>query len=142
MSRASYIEIDLPICSLTYGTAPCTASGTSKCFNTLATCQDVTNYDETIATLRLAQPTLDLSRDIVAIPNVVAVDYTPPKIMIAQGIGARSSLTVTLRDHPSPDTGPAGDKYRDERGYEPYHQGTFWGKFRARYRFMRGRALR
>lgn len=42
------IEIDQDLCSRTYGVAPCTAAlgvtGSTKCFNTIASCQDPDNY--------------------------------------------------------------------------------------------------
>src|SRR5690606_21929357 len=40
------------------------------------------------------------------------------------------------------DTGPGCDPYVSERGYDPYKQGTYWGRFRARHPFLRGRAIR
>ena len=43
-----WVEIDLPICSRVYGTAPCTAAlsatNAHKCFNLRATCQDPANF--------------------------------------------------------------------------------------------------
>ena len=33
------VEIEQPACSLTFGTAPCNATGATKCFNTRATCK-------------------------------------------------------------------------------------------------------
>ena len=43
------IELILPRCINTYGSGLCTASGSGdgKCYNTRATCQDVTNYRDT-----------------------------------------------------------------------------------------------
>ena len=43
------IEMVLPRCINTYGSAPCTASssGDGKCYNTRATCQDAANYRDT-----------------------------------------------------------------------------------------------
>jgi hypothetical protein len=40
------VEIRQPLCGNTFGTAPCTATGTgaTKCYNTRATCQDAANY--------------------------------------------------------------------------------------------------
>lgn len=40
------VEIQQPLCANTFGTAPCTASGTgdTKCYNTRASCQDAANY--------------------------------------------------------------------------------------------------
>ncbi|MGG4603096.1 hypothetical protein ACLPHZ_20365, partial [Alcaligenaceae bacterium Me47] len=33
-------------------------------------------------------------------------------------------------------------KYVQERSYDPFEKGTFWGKFRARHPYLRGRAIR
>ena len=46
------VEIDVPRCVNTYGVSPCTAtgSGDDKCYNTLATCQDLPNYNDEIST--------------------------------------------------------------------------------------------
>lgn len=145
-----YIEIDLPVCTLTYGVSPCTAevgvTGERKCFNTRSTCQDLANYDEgyesSPTVLRLSVSDLNLNPDIVSIPSVVSVSYTPSRIALGESIGARSVLNIQCRDHPFPDTGPAGDLYLSDRDYNPNERGTFWGKFRARYPFMRGRSLR
>ncbi|NBT33525.1 MAG: hypothetical protein EBT13_16945, partial [Rhodobacteraceae bacterium] len=54
------VEIDLPLCARTYGTAPCTAALSAetpnKCFNTRKTCQDTANYLGTSTqTLRFAK---------------------------------------------------------------------------------------
>lgn len=146
MSRVSYIEIVLPVCQLSYGQSPCTASigatGARKCFNTLATCQDTQNIALADQVIRFSTASIDNNPDIVSIPNIVSVEYTPPEIMLGEGVGARSSISVTFRDHPTPDTGVGGDPYYKERNYDPYHQGTFWGKFVTRYRFLRGAVVR
>ncbi len=39
------VELYQKRCSLTYGTAPCTATGTPKCYQTWQTCRDRTNID-------------------------------------------------------------------------------------------------
>lgn len=43
------VEFVLPRCVNTYGSAPCTASGSgdAKCYNTRGTCQDAANYRDT-----------------------------------------------------------------------------------------------
>jgi hypothetical protein len=145
MSRVEYIEIDLPVCPLTFGVAPCTATGT-VCYNSLRTCGDRTAYfaerSGEIDTLRLTIPTLDANTDIIAIPSIDSVSYTPSRIDLGRSIGARSVLTVTVKDHPAPDTGPGGDPYRDTRGGDPFNTGSFWGKLRARWPWLRGVELR
>lgn len=142
----TYIEIDIPFCSLTYGVAPCTASipttGTAKCFNSIKTCQDRDNFTESEVTLRFAKPTDYLPREIDCIPSIVSVDFSPATVSLGKDLGQRASLTVTFQDHPHSDTGQGYDKYRTERPYDPYRQGSYWGKFRARQLYLRGRALR
>lgn len=142
----TYIEIDLVFCSLTYSVAPCQAllgaTGDHQCFNTLATCQDRDNFTPTTITLRFAIDTDYLPRSIEAIPSLLDVEITPPKLSIGENLGQRGSLDVVFRDHPYSDTGVGGDPYLSERLYVPYDLGTFWGKFRARQPFVTTRPIR
>lgn len=143
----TYVEIDVDYCSLTYGVAPCTASipgtGTAKCFNTRSSCQDLSNFTNAPVTLRFAVASSyrPLDIDVVA-ANIESVSYSPAIISLGEDLGQRSSLTVTFNDHRHSDTGPAGDKYLATRGYNPFDRGTYWGKFRIRQQFLRGRPLR
>jgi hypothetical protein len=143
----TYVEMDLDHCSLTYGTSPCTASipstGSIKCFNTIGTCQDRANFDNVPVTVRFAKPASYRPLDIeVEAASIESVSYTPAVISLGEDLGQRSSLTITFVDHRHSDSGPAGDKYLSDRTYNPYEQGTYWGKFRTRQRFLRGRPLR
>src|SRR5678815_4403041 len=144
-----YIEIDIDYCSLTYSVAPCQASltnspptGTIKCFNTLVTCQDRANFTNAPVTLRFAVPTNDLPADIDCIPSIKSIDFDPAVISLGENLGQRATLTVNFDDHRHSDAGSGFDKYLADRDYDPYSQGTFWGKFRARQPFVRGRNLR
>src|SRR5262245_3934780 len=139
-----YVEIDIDHCMLTYGVLPCTASltnspptGTRKCFNTLATCQDRANFTNEGLTLRFAVPTDYLPNDIEAIPSIKTISFDPATVSLGTNLGQRASITVTFTDHRHSDTGL--DKYLADRAYYPYSQGTFFGKFRARVPFLRGR---
>lgn len=135
------IEIDQPLCSLTYSVAPCTAAlgvtGDRKCFNTSKTCQDTANYDpSTTLTLRFAKPQQTLPSDIFIIPSVASASTSPTEINVVGGdgskgpLGVRAKLTVTFQDHPYSDI--LVDKYRTERNYIATDRGTFWSKFLAR----------
>ena len=148
-----YVEIDVDYCSLTYSVAPCQASltnspptGTIKCFNTLVTCQDRDNFTNVPVTLRFAVPTSYLPDDIPCIPSIGSIDFDPAVISLGEDLGQRATLTVSFNDHRHSDTGEGFDKYVGDspssRPYDPYTQGTFWGKFRARQPFVRGRNLR
>jgi hypothetical protein len=145
----AYVEIDIPFCANTYGAAPCTASipatGPIKCFNSPKTCQDPEHFVETLVTLRFAVDTDYLPREIDALPLIRSHDdiqFTPATVSLGRDLGTRATLSVTFRDAPHSDTGDGFDKYRAERSYVPFKRGTFWGKFRARQPFLRGRAMR
>ncbi|HEY4720252.1 MAG TPA: hypothetical protein VII92_00280, partial [Anaerolineae bacterium] len=136
------IEIDVPRCVLTYSEAPCTAAlgitGQKKCFNTVRTCQDRENFTPETFTLRFTKPSAQTFPD--SIPSAQSVKVTPAVLDPGRSLGQRESATVRFEDHPHSDVGL--DKYVDERDYNPFTQGTFWGKFRARYPALRGQALR
>lgn len=140
-----YFEIDVPRCSLTFGVAPCQASlvsspptGTAKCFNSFATCQDTANIDLGTETLRFAKPASYLPRDIDCLPWISSIEFSPSNVSLGENLGQRASLKVTLSDHRHSDAGPGLDKYHAERGYDPYQRGSFWPRFRARYPSLQG----
>lgn len=142
----TYVELDISYCSLVYGNAPCTAAigvtGSDKCYNGLATCQDTANFSSSTVTLRFAQDVDYLPDDIEAIPSLRSVDYSPGTISLGEDLGERATVTFRFKDHPYGDTGNGHDKYYAERSYDPFTQGTFWGKFRARQPFLRGQEIR
>ena len=130
----TYIEIDVPYCSLNFGVSPCTATGT-KCFNTLKTCKDRPNFNDVPETLRFVQPTDYLPQNIEAIPSLREVTITPSVISLGHDLGERAQVSAVLEDHPWPDTGPGGDKYLSDRAYNPFDQGSYWGSFERATRF-------
>lgn len=115
-----------------------------KCFNTKATCQAPLAYTETTETLRFAIGADYLSRDITCIPCILkdGIDFTPGRLALGDGLGERSVLKVVMKDGKHSDTGPGFDKYYTERDYDPYEQGTVFGKLRARQKYLRGAAMR
>ena len=139
-----YVEWDYDLCQLTYGTAPCTASlgvtGADRCYNGRATCQDPDNIDLATATVRLCQATGDMPRGIDALPLLDSVSSSPSRIEPGKGLGRRAELVVTLRDAPHHDRG--FDPYVADRAYDPTRQGSFCGKFLARWPYYLGRSLR
>jgi hypothetical protein len=86
---------------------------------------------EEIVTYRFAQAADYLPPEIDAIPSIQSVSFTPATISLGENLGQRASLKIVLSDH------------RHIFAGEPYAQGTFWGKWRARYGTrLRGRPLR
>lgn len=118
------------------------ATGTAKCFNSLKTCQDRVNFLNAPVTLRFAEDTSYLPDDIEAFPMITSVSFQPATISLGKDLGQRATLTIGFRDRPHSDTGPGFDKYYAERDYNPFTQGSFWGKFRARQPYLKGRPLR
>lgn len=144
--RVTFVEIELPVCELVYGEAPCTAqlgvTGDTKCYNSRKSCQALDQINEATQTLRLAIPSSFLPIGITAVANIEGVSYTPSQIKLAQSIGVRSTVIVTCQDHPFPDTGVGGDQYSESRNFDPNEVGSFWGKIKARFPFLRGARLR
>lgn len=144
MRSVLYVEVDVPFCTLTYSVAPCEAAlgvtGEKKCFNTRETCQDVENFSPAPLTLRFAEASADLDPTIDAIPSLEGVSITPALVEPGVSLGQRESVVARFSDHPHSDAGL--DKYLVDRAYNPFDQGTFWGKFRARHRSLKGQALR
>ncbi len=140
------IEIDLDRCANTYGVAPCTASipttGDVKCFNSKKTCQDVPNFVNDPVTLRFHIKTADFPDEIESVPSLKDVNFDPATLSLGENLGQRATLTAVFNDHPDSDTGPGGDSYLADRDYNPWDQGSYWGKFRARHPFVRSRAMR
>jgi hypothetical protein len=140
--RVTYFEIDVPRCANTYGVSPCTASipatGSTKCVNCFSSCQDPANFNLTTETVRFAQAASYLPRSIDALANIEEVEHTPAIIGLGDNLGERASLEVKFLDSPHSDAGPGYDPYFKERSYDPWEQGTHWGKFRARYPYIQG----
>jgi hypothetical protein len=124
---ALFFEVDQPLCSRTFGTAPCNghlALGIgvkTKCFNTRATCLDPTNYDPSVTkVIRFCRPELDLTQYDPVIPSMNNLSITPGTINLGgmskqeSPLGQRESVTVTFDDHLHPDS-LGLDPYRLER---------------------------
>ena len=140
------VEIDLPYCLNTLGTAPCTSlqTGDSKCFNSRCLgsndCGDVTNFNAGVKTYRFCEDIgLDIPGAIPCIPQG-SINITQPKLPYLGGLGTRSVASIKLKDFTWADLGI--DKYLSDRTYDPSEQGTYFGKLRARNPFYRGATAR
>lgn len=150
------VDVILDRCQLEYGVAPCQAVlGTDsqhKCQNTFSSCADTDNYDPADKTYRFIQPLAGLPRTVDAYPLLDLdnpVEFAPTRLDPGNSLGKRASVTVRFKDAPHHDRGI--DKYARERitgeaaadgsTYDPYEQGTFFGKLRARNPFYLGRKL-
>jgi hypothetical protein len=137
------VEIDLDFCQNTYGISPCTAAigttGTSKCFNTFKTCQDPTNYNLGTKTYRFCSNSAFLPIGENIFPCITALELAPSQL-VQEGFSVSAQATVTMQDFPHHDRGI--DPYVGERTYNPFSQGSFFGKLRARNPYLVNRVMR
>lgn len=140
------VEIASPRCTREYGTAPCAAAvgvtGSQKCFKTLATCQDAVNYAQADVLYRFSTNRLDGLQEVgdaPTIPTLIGVNSTTAILTPGKGLGVRSSVSITIQDHPWGDVG--SDPYLSTRPYNPEAAGTFWGKWLARNRYWANRKV-
>ena len=139
------VEIVQPLCANTYGSAPCTASGTAdeKCYNTRATCQDTANYDgsSTLSLYFTSGKTAErgVSGVSYAIPSLVSVSTAPTRVNLAganpdaQGLGNRAVCSISFKDHPHTDR--RVDPYQSGRSWDAMQRGSFWSKWIARNKY-------
>lgn len=145
------VELVQPRCGRRFGVAPCTASGTPKCYNTWGTCLDRANYDPSgTITWRFAKPDAgilplysqaDSGNTIKTnpIPLLRSVRTTPSRINVASQregqapLGIRGTISVEFAEAPWDDH--VGDYYLADRSGV---QGGFWQKWRARTLFYAG----
>ncbi|MEM9522757.1 MAG: hypothetical protein AAF982_01980 [Pseudomonadota bacterium] len=132
------VRIEQPFCSLSFGNAPCTATGT-PCFNTYSTCGDQQNHTP--------GPTLDLyfgipgqgkpSDEIMILPFLAGWPSTSsPRVNVSGAdrrlnpLGLRATASIPFRDAPHTDF--LVDPYLSTRSYDPIARGTFWSKWLTR----------
>lgn len=151
-----FFEIDVPFCLNAYGdgvsplTGNCTAevgvTGDQKCFNTFNyshDCQDPVNYSAGTKTIRFLQRDSGyLPADLDGIPILDDWRISGGRMSPGENFGSRFVLSVDLFDCKHNDTGI--DPYISERAYKDiaYENGTFLGKFRAKFPFLEGAACR
>lgn len=147
------VEIDLERCALVYGSATCGAilgtTGTSKCYNTKATCQRRANYTQTAngytgrtTTFRFTDQEVVPygSTPVVQRAMLKSVSFVPGRIDLGGStIGQRSGCTFELYDGTGDDV--QMDDYAGERRVN-YDTGFFLAKMIARWRYFQNRRVR
>ncbi|MCJ8334569.1 MAG: hypothetical protein MJH10_10050 [Epibacterium sp.] len=142
------VEMDVGFCSLTFGNAPCTASGAAgtECYNTLVTCQDTPNYSASTQTLTFSKNQKTGIFGQIVFPALQSVSTNPTRITLSSvdrnigSLGKRARVRIGFKDFRWGDQGT--DPYVGTRAYDPAKQGTFWGKLKARWPYWYGTNLR
>lgn len=138
----SVVEIYPDICANVYGNSPCTAAigvtGTQECYNTFFTCQDKVNYSGDSKKIIFTNPHPNLPIGVNVFPVLESISLTSTKIDL-KGFSKRATVTIVLKDFAYHDIGI--DPYVSNRSFDPMKQGTFWGRFKARNKYLNNRKL-
>jgi len=143
------VEIEQPRCVNRFGVAPCTATGTPKCYNVYWTCLDTPNYNGTGSIKwRFSRPQDQLrwvyeetdANNIATncIPMVRSVSATSSRINIGANrkgespLGTRASVRIQMQDIPWDDH--VGDFYLADRT-APAKRPGFWALWTVRNPF-------
>lgn len=134
--------LKMDYCSLVAGVGACTATetGDAKCFNTRATCNDSVNFTKTTKEYKFCQPRSSIPKGVNMFPVIKGnIQKSSTSITAGAGLGKRAVVKIDLNDFAHHDRGI--DPYVDERSYDPYERGTFWGKFLTRNPYYEGREI-
>lgn len=141
------VELQIQSCANVYASSPCQAvlgvTGADRCYNTFGTCQAQDNFVLQTIKYRFSTVRVDgmqVAGDPPIFPTLKSVKTAPTVLMPGKGLGVRSSVTVTIIDHPWSDQ--FTDKYVAQRAYDPEAQGTFWGRWITRNRFYQNRVMK
>ncbi|TXT23904.1 MAG: phage SPO1 DNA polymerase-related protein [Gallionellaceae bacterium] len=134
---ALVLELDADYCNNTFGSAPCTATGT-QCYNTFGTCKDRANYAKGTKTFRFCSRGMAIPPGETLRPYILSHAFTPTEIPLCGGLAARSQTTLTMADETCSDI--EADKYAAIRSLPA--TGTFWTRFIARNYNIQGRFAR
>ena len=133
--RQDLVVLTLDYCSLTWGTAPCTASTGSKCYNTYITCDDKPNYAKSTKKYYFTNAGSKNFNIPDARPYITEISDLPTEIKENGTVTKR--LKVRFADEPEL-TDTIADKYYSDRSTI---QGNFWQKLVARNLNYKGRII-
>lgn len=119
------IRITLDYCSRTFGSSPCTATGT-KCYNTFVSCKDLAHFTRTTKEYKFSSAEAPLPFKEGERPFIKEVKYLPTEIKDSLTVSAR--VIVQMLDN-EPDSDVGIDPYVADRASV---QGSFWKKLLAR----------
>ena len=156
------VELEQPRCINRFGTSPCTANGTPKCYNTAGTCADIPNYtptgsikwrfmDDRPGTFNFADFSDMDNQELPPIPCTISVSTSAGEINAGANLDGRSALGVTsrvsvrLQDFLWNDR--HGDFYlADRTGYQagrpPPDRANFWALWTARNKLFNDMFIR
>lgn len=133
----SLAVITLDWCSLTYGVAPCAATGASgtECHNTFPTCQARLAFTRSFKDYKFTSLEAPLPFSTGERPYIKKITYRPTEIK--DNLTVKGRLTMEMVDEPDTDIGI--DPYVATRSSV---QGNYWKKMLARNSNFKGRPVK
>jgi hypothetical protein len=126
-----YVEIIPRTCSLTYGVAPCTASG-GQCAYAWATCEDQDNFDLNTTTFKFSSKNGGhILRGEQIQPTLVSLSDLPTEIDPNKSLTINARIDLIFEDVKNP------PPFHSEKGagkFYAYRNSTFWRIFKRIYR--------
>ena len=136
--ESTVVELDVDKCTLTFGVAPCTATGATKCYNTWRTCRAKAAFTRGTQTLKFTGAGGPIPVGQALRPYISSVEIAATELDVARGLAARASSTVKMMDET--DSALETDPYVATRASAA--QGTFWLRLLARNHNIVGRPAR
>ena len=136
--ESTVVELDVDKCTLTFGVAPCTATGSPKCYNSFRTCRAKAAFTKGSQTIQFTSAGAPIPVGQPLRPYVSSVEIAATELDVAKGLAARASSTVKMMDETDSDL--AMDPYVSTRATPA--KGTFWLRLLARNHNIVGRPAR
>lgn len=127
--------ITLDYCSLTYGVGACTATYPTYCYNTRATCKQLSSYVRSTKNYYFTSLKSPLPFKQGERPYLLSASYAPTEIKTSFTVNARVKIKLADED----DTDVGIDPYLSTRTSV---QGTYWKKLLARNPYFKGRPIK
>jgi len=127
------LEIDLRTCTRSFGIAPCTATGSPKCYETRGTCRDTTNFQGQVSTLKLR---LDSGEPLASDerPYLLGIRHTSQRLNPEGLSDFGEKAEATILDAPT--------EVDLDDPYDRPPKGGWWSRLLARQPYIVGRPAR
>ena len=121
------VQLDLPVCSLTFAQGACTAPAGTQCYNTWHTCQSKADYAATTKPLKL---TFEPTNDPTDRPYLLSCEHKSQRLTTEGLTDGADSVRVVAQDAPA--------VHDLDDPYNRVGQGTWWLRLAARQPYLQG----
>jgi hypothetical protein len=127
----------LDLCDLEHAVGDCSATGTTPCYRTRATCQSTADYTATATALSLSTAHQAVPPGFQCFPCIEDIEHVPTKIDMKGGMGRHDQVVVTCNDFTDDST--VTDPYYSRRAAR--RVASFFAMLKARNKHYPNRTL-